>query len=162
MEKKKLNAEGTTWSKCYAFLCFFPSSWSIILYLPFTSVCPCPLEPANQSAAYTLWNNDVDPGLPHPWGQMWLSQDLVCTVWKCGLNYSVQRSHKPLALYTHSSTHAYTHIPILQVKLKSDYYQCIPNVLFSKYSSGLPQPVYSHPPLGGPFRSLLCALLAMY
>lgn len=54
---------------------------------------------------------------------------------KYGLNYSVQGSHKPLALYAHTSTHACTHIPILPVKLKSDYYQCIPNVLFSKYSS---------------------------
>lgn len=41
----------------------------------------------------------------------------------------------PSFIHTHRSTHAYTHIPILPVKLKSDYYRCIPNVLFSKYSS---------------------------
>lgn len=122
-----------------------PSSRCIVSYGPFTSVCPHPLEPENQSAAYTLSNNDVDPGLPHPWGQTWLSQDLVWTVWKYGLNYSVQGSHKPLALYTHTSTHACTHIPTLQVKLKSDYYQCIPNVLFSKCSSASSAGLFTSP-----------------
>lgn len=52
----------------------------------------------------------------------------VWTVWKYGLNYSLQGSHKPRALCIH------THIPILQVKLKSDYSQCVLNVLFSKHS----------------------------
>ncbi len=139
-----------------------PSSWCIILYLPFTSVCPLPLEPENQSAAYTLSNNDVDPGLPHPWGQTWLSQDLVWVVWKYGLNYSVQGSHKPPALYTYTSTHAYTHIPILPVKLKSDYYQCIPNVLFSKYSSASSASLFTSPtgrPLQKPALRSPCYIL---
>lgn len=140
----------------------FPFSWCIIMYLPFTSVCPRPLEPENQSAVYTLSNNDVDPGLPHPWGQTWLSQDLVRTVWKYGLSYSVQGSHKPLALYTHRGTHAYTHIPILQVKLKSDYYQCIPNVLFSKYSSASSAGLFTFPtgrPLQKPALRFPCYVL---
>lgn len=139
-----------------------PSSRGIIWFLPFTSVCSLPVEPENQSAAYTLSNKDVDPGLPHPWGQMWLSQDLVWAVWKYGLNYAVRGSQNP-SLYTHTyeHTHAYTHIPISPVKLKSDYYQCIPNVIFSKYLSASSASLFTSP-TGRPLRKLLCALHATY
>lgn len=50
-----------------------------------------------------------------------------------------------LALYTHISTQAYTHIPILPVKLKSDCYQCIPHVIFSKYSSASSASLFTSP-----------------
>lgn len=115
----------STWSKCYAFPYFLPHRVQ-----SFTSICPLSLEPENQSGAYTLSNNDVDAGLPYPWGQTWLSQDLVRAVWKYGLNYSVQGFHIP-CLCTHIWTHM--RIPIFPAKLKSDPY--VPNVLFSKYSS---------------------------
>lgn len=79
--------KSSTWFKCYAILDFLPHNTK--LYISPLSVFPLPLEPENQCAACTLSNSDVEPGLPYAWGQTWLSQDLVCAVWKYGLNYFV-------------------------------------------------------------------------
>lgn len=103
----------STWSKCYASPYFRPHDVYLPLYLPFTSVCPLPLEPENQSAAYTLSNNDVDPGLRRLWGQLWLSQDLVWAVWN---KVSITQCRAP------SNTEFYTHIRAHMHTLTSPFY----------------------------------------